>query len=251
MAELLSLRGVGKGYRRGGRWLRVLVDVSLDVAPGELVAVVGGRGEGKTTLLEVAAGLRIPDEGEVWMGEVDLACCSEGERSRRLGGEIAWVHHGGTGVKFEVVDYVGLPLAMGRGMAGARPKVSRWMRWTASASADCAHQRWEELSNWERVLVGLARGMRRQAELMIVDDVATAWGCAGRARRASCCRARGRVGVRGVDERLRSGGRAGRRSGVVLRTGRAETAVRSEPHQGRHHRFLRDGRRPARAARAS
>jgi ABC-type lipoprotein export system ATPase subunit len=171
MAELLSLRGVGKGYRRGGRWLRVLVDVSLDVTPGELVAVVGGRGEGKTTLLEVAAGLRIPDEGEVWMGEVDLACCSEGERSRRLGGEIAWVHHGGTGVKFEVVDYVGLPLAMGRRHGRRAAEGLAMDALDRVGVADCAHQRWEELSNWERVLVGLARGMVGKPKLMILDDV--------------------------------------------------------------------------------
>jgi ABC-type lipoprotein export system ATPase subunit len=171
MAELLSLRGVGKGYRRGGRWLRVLVDVSLDVGPGELVAVVGSRGEGKTTLLEVAAGLRLPDEGEVWLSDVDLACCSDAERARRLGGEIAWVHHEGTGVKFDVVDYVGLPLAMGRRHGRHAAERLALNALERVGVAECAHQRWEELSNWERVLVGLARGVVGKPRLMILDDV--------------------------------------------------------------------------------
>jgi len=171
MAELLSLRGVGRGYRRGGRWLRVLVDVSLDVGSGELVAVVGARGEGKTTLLKVAAGLELPDEGAVCLGDRDLTRCSDDERSRYLGTEIAWVHREGTGVKFEVLDYVGLPLAMGRGR-GRRVAETRAMQALERVgAADCAHQHWEELSNWERVLVGFARGAVGEPKLMIVDDV--------------------------------------------------------------------------------
>jgi ABC-type lipoprotein export system ATPase subunit len=171
MAELLSLQGVGKGYRRGGRWLRVLVDVSLEVGPGELVAVVGSRGEGKTTLLEVAAGLRLPDEGKVWLGDVDLARCSDEERSRRLGAEIAWVHREGTGIKFEVIDYVGLPLAMGRRRGRRAAEGLAMDALERVGVVDCAHQRWEELSNWERVLVGFARGVVGRPRLMIVDDV--------------------------------------------------------------------------------
>jgi ABC-type lipoprotein export system ATPase subunit len=171
MAELLALRGVGKGYRRGGRWLRVLVDVSLEVGGGEVVAVVGSRGEGKTTLLEVAAGLELPDVGEVWLGDVDLAHSSDRERSRRLGSEIAWVHREGTGVKFEVLDYVGLPLAMGRGRGRRSAERLALDALERVGVADCAHQRWEELSNWERVLVGFARGIVGAPRLMVVDDV--------------------------------------------------------------------------------
>jgi putative ABC transport system ATP-binding protein len=171
MAELLSLRGVGKGYRRGGRWLRVLVDVSLDVGHGELVAVVGSRGEGKTTLLKIAAGLELPEAGEVRLGNMDLARCSDEERSRQLGTEIAWVHREGTGVKFEVLDYVGLPLAMGRGRGRRGAEGLAMEALERVGAADCAHQRWEALSNWERVLVGFARGAVGKPRLMIVDDV--------------------------------------------------------------------------------
>lgn len=171
MVELLSLHGVDKGYRRGGRWLRVLVDISLDVGPGELVAVVGARGEGKTTLLKVAAGLELPDAGEVCLGRLDLARCSDEVRSRQLGAEIAWIHRDGTGVKFEVVDYVGLPLALGRrrGRRGAESLAMQALE--RVGAADCAHQHWEELSNWERVLVCFARGVVGEPRLMVVDDV--------------------------------------------------------------------------------
>jgi ABC-type cobalamin/Fe3+-siderophores transport system ATPase subunit len=171
MAELLSLRGVGKGYRRGGRWLRVLVDVSLNVDRGGLVAVVGSRGEGKTTLLKIAAGLELPDAGEVCLGGIDLTRSSDEARSRQLGTEIAWVHREGTGVKFEVIDYVGLPLAMGRGRGRRGAEQLAMEALERVGVSECAHQRWEELSNWERVLVGFARGLVGKPRLMVVDDV--------------------------------------------------------------------------------
>ena len=133
MAELLSLRGVGKGYRRGGRWLRVLVDVSLEVDRGELVAVVAARGEGKTTLLKIAAGLELPDAGEVCVGKIDLARCSDEERSRQLGGEIAWVHRGGTGVKFEVSTTLACRWRWVAAAGGATRRCLQWRRSSGSA----------------------------------------------------------------------------------------------------------------------
>lgn len=57
----LSLRGVEKTF--GG--IRALRGVDLDVAPGEIVGLLGGNGAGKSTLMKVAAGIHLPDKGEV------------------------------------------------------------------------------------------------------------------------------------------------------------------------------------------
>ncbi len=171
MGELLALRGIAKGYRRGGRWLRVLSDVSLQVDSGEIVAVAGSRGDGKTTLLKIAAGLELPDAGEVHLGNVDLVRSSDEERSRHLGNEISWVHRDGTGLRFEVLDYVGLPLAIGRRRRRRAVEALAMQALERVGATDCAHQRWEELSNWERVLVAFARGAVGKPRLMVVDDV--------------------------------------------------------------------------------
>ena len=67
MGELV-LEGVWKGYSHGGQWTGVLEDVSLEVVRGEIVAVIGSRLEGKTTLLKIAAGVESPDRGTVSLG---------------------------------------------------------------------------------------------------------------------------------------------------------------------------------------
>ena len=68
-APLLVIRALGKRFRAGVSGCcaeaRALVDVNLDVRRGEIVALVGSRAAGKTTLLRCAAGLLVPDEGLV------------------------------------------------------------------------------------------------------------------------------------------------------------------------------------------
>ena len=53
--------------------------------------------EGKTTLLKIAAGIESLDEGEVWLGEMELTNASDRERARLLGTEIAWIPPRGHG----------------------------------------------------------------------------------------------------------------------------------------------------------
>jgi len=61
----LSLKGVCKGYGAGDKRTDVLENIDLEVARGELVAIVGYSGAGKTTLISMIAGLMAPDRGTV------------------------------------------------------------------------------------------------------------------------------------------------------------------------------------------
>jgi len=144
----------------------------------EIGAVLGERNQGKTTLLQIAAGLLAPDRGEVWLGDVELTRCSDDERSRVLRHEIAWIHRQGTGLDLEVLDYVALPLWTGhrwplisyrRGKREAE-HAARMALERVGAEA-CAGLRWGDLSNWDGVLVAFARGIAREPRLMVVDDV--------------------------------------------------------------------------------
>lgn len=63
-SALLSIRNIEKGF--DGR--KVLRGISLDVAAGEFLTILGESGSGKTTLLRLIAGFEMPDVGEIWMG---------------------------------------------------------------------------------------------------------------------------------------------------------------------------------------
>ena len=67
-APLLSIRNVAKHFGKN----EVLRDISLDVAEGEFLTILGESGSGKTTLLRIIAGFETASAGEVWMGEERL-----------------------------------------------------------------------------------------------------------------------------------------------------------------------------------
>src|SRR5271165_4995150 len=67
-ASLLSIRNVAKHFGKNV----VLRDISLDVAEGEFLTILGESGSGKTTLLRIIAGFETASAGEVWMGEKRL-----------------------------------------------------------------------------------------------------------------------------------------------------------------------------------
>lgn len=67
-SQILSIRNVEKGFANR----KVLRGISLDVAAGEFLTILGESGSGKTTLLRIIAGFEPPDRGEVWLGEERL-----------------------------------------------------------------------------------------------------------------------------------------------------------------------------------
>ncbi|HEY2140639.1 MAG TPA: ATP-binding cassette domain-containing protein [Solirubrobacteraceae bacterium] len=170
-AGLLSLDSVSKSYWRGPHEVKVLVDVGLNVHAGELVAVWGKRGAGKTTLLKIATGLEVPDRGVVRFEGVDLAALSEAKRARLMRDQIGWVRRTGPRSELQMIDYVALPLLAEHGRreayALARDALGR------VRVAECAEQRWDSLSDGERALIGIARGIVRTPKLLLVDDPTT------------------------------------------------------------------------------
>jgi ABC-type lipoprotein export system ATPase subunit len=193
MTGLLELREVSKSYRRGSQELRALQGASLEVGVGEVVCVLGLRGQGKTTLLQIAAGMESADEGTVCFYAQDLADLSDRQLSHLRGGEIAWAGKSGPGMRVQRMhDYVEIPLLA---RAGGRAPRRSWLRRgnrrrgaerTVDARAraalervgasDCAEQPWETLSDWERALVEVAQAIAGEPSLLLVDDVTDALG---------------------------------------------------------------------------
>jgi len=165
----LSIEGVWKGYRRGCEWAEVLADVSLQVRPGEIVAVTGSKFAGKTTLLKLAAGLERPDKGTVWRG-VDPSRDGRDDLRGELGHTVRWVDDRGPKLKLDVLKFVGLPLALHGTKRGEAERAAA-QAIEQVGGKPCLGRRWGELSNWQRLLVGLARGFAGSPQLVIFDDL--------------------------------------------------------------------------------
>lgn len=173
---LLSLEGVSKRYRRGRREVLVLDDVWLRVDAGDHVAVWGERRAGKSTLLRLAAGIELPDEGIARFDGRSLAELSASERTCLLRDTIgfvaapvgAWDENR----RMRVLDYVAVPLLAdgwtpGRDAAAlARSALER------VGVPHCGDLHPGELSLGERTRVAIARALIREPRLLLIDEPA-------------------------------------------------------------------------------
>lgn len=171
MNSSLILEGVCKAYARGERHLRVLADVSLELDAREIAVVVGSRGEGKTTLLQIAGGIERPDRGTVLFEGVELSSMADRARAELLGRTISWVARDGPGLRLQVRDAVAMPLAIGRGRRQREVLEAADDALERVGAADCGTRLWAELSNWEQVLVSLARVIVARPRLLLLDDL--------------------------------------------------------------------------------
>jgi ABC-type lipoprotein export system ATPase subunit len=171
MSPLLSLEGVGKRYRRGERSHWLLRHATLELAAGEVVAVVAMRSQGKTTLLRIAAGMLAADEGRALIDGCDLDGLSDRAHARLLREQIGLAGRLGPSLDVQMLDYVAMRLAIGR-RRRRREVRSRAMEALELVGATrCAERHWEELSDWERALVELAQAIAGTPRLLLIDDV--------------------------------------------------------------------------------
>lgn len=164
--SVLELHDVSKRYREAKRERIVLRDVALELRSGELVAVWGMRRSGRTTLLRIAAGIEMPDSGEVRFEGRSLS----GHTGTALGHGIGYVKTALRPSEERAVleQVAAVPLAHGARVAQARERARHALLRTGAE--DCAAMRVDELSAGEALRVGLARALCLSPSVLVVDE---------------------------------------------------------------------------------
>ena len=161
---------LSKSYPVAGRRLQVLRGLSLTVAPGEMVAIMGASGVGKSTLLHLLGGLDRPDSGAIRVGEHTITAMADADlvafRNRRVG-FVFQFHH--LLPEFSAVENAEMPLRIARiALAEARPRATELL--TRVGLADRLEHRPGMLSGGEQQRVAVARALVSQPALLLADE---------------------------------------------------------------------------------
>jgi putative ABC transport system ATP-binding protein len=170
---VIRLRGVRKSFRDAGVEVPVLRGVDLDVAAGEMVAIVGPSGSGKSTLLYVAGALDRDWSGEAVVADVPLAGLSPGARADLRNRAVGFVFQSFNLLPgISAVENVMLPGLLRRGERQVLPAIrTRAVDALDQVGlAEKADQPPARLSGGERQRVAIARALFADPKVLLADE---------------------------------------------------------------------------------
>ncbi len=153
-----------------GTHAAVLNDLSLDILPGTITAILGPNGVGKTTLLHIILGLLKPQAGQVWLDGRPQADYSRAELSRLVGLVLQAEY---VPFNFTVLEYVLLGRTPYLGLLRMPGAEDYRVAHTAIETLDLAplqHRPVLELSGGERQMVMLARAIAQRPRILLLDE---------------------------------------------------------------------------------
>jgi putative ABC transport system ATP-binding protein len=167
---MLELEGVVKHYRGTGEEIRAVDGVSLQIAPGEMVALHGPSGSGKTTLLLLIAALLKPEQGVIRYDGRNLTSLSENEACDYQLRDVGFIYQ-----RFRLMPRVSAAenasrklLLGGVGMREARARAVPWLE--RVGLGDRLEHSPERLSGGERQRVAIARALAGEPRLILADE---------------------------------------------------------------------------------
>lgn len=168
---LIEVRGLSKSYPLPGRGtLSVLRDLDLTVERGEMVAVVGASGVGKSTLLHVVGGLDSIDGGTIRIGDIDLTAVGDAGlvafRNRHVG-FVFQFHH--LLPEFSALENAEMPLRIARIDAAERRRRAEDLLGRVGLSDRLTH-RPAMMSGGEQQRVAVARALVMNPSLLLADE---------------------------------------------------------------------------------
>ncbi|MDX1557319.1 MAG: lipoprotein-releasing ABC transporter ATP-binding protein LolD [Marinobacter sp.] len=169
-APVIDCRQVTRTYNEGPGKLTIFSDISLEVAQGETVAIVGSSGAGKTTLLNLLGGLDKPSSGQIAICGEDIHRLSESRRAKFRNAHLGFVyqfHH--LLPEFTALENVMMPCALG-GMSVSQSRDKAASLLERVGLAERLDHKPGELSGGERQRVAIARALVNEPDCVLMDE---------------------------------------------------------------------------------
>lgn len=167
---LIQVEAVSKTYKRGHETITALHSATLAINRGELLAIVGPSGAGKTTLTHIIGGLITPDTGNVTIDGKPLSTQSDKALSAYRNRTVGFIFQNFSLLPhYTALENVAMPLAV----AGVpfRERASIAKRYLTLVGLEKqANQRANELSGGERQRVSIARALVNEPSIIIADE---------------------------------------------------------------------------------
>jgi putative ABC transport system ATP-binding protein len=168
--SMLELRQVSKVYGQGATEVHALRNVSLEVAAGAMVAVMGPSGSGKSTLLTIAGSLEKPTSGQVLVAGQDLSAMSRNGKARLRRQSIGYVFQDFNLLPgLTAAENVALPLELD-GISARNARAAALRALDGLGLSDRAASYPDQLSGGERQRVAIARAVVGDRHLLLADE---------------------------------------------------------------------------------
>lgn len=169
-APILSARGLSRDYGHQGAEVHAVVDVDLDVEPGELVLLRGPSGSGKTTLLNLLGGLDRPTAGQVRIADLELSTADDEALARLRSTRLGFVFQSFALLPMlTAAENIEVPLRVVKAEPEARTERVRELLELVGLAGH-ANQRPDELSGGQQQRVGIARALANRPDVLIADE---------------------------------------------------------------------------------
>src|SRR5438552_3562412 len=166
--DTIAIKNVNLSLGTGAARVHILKDISLRVAPGEAIGLIGPSGSGKSTLLMVMAGLERPDSGEVVVNGTPFNALDEDALARFRGRQVGIVFQSFHLIPtMTALENVAVPLEL----AGNPDAAARAAQELASVGlGDRLHHYPTQLSGGEQQRVALARALAPDPAILVADE---------------------------------------------------------------------------------